>query len=67
MALASDGWWSRHPADHVAAARRWVRWRLLSDPHMTDAACDRFIASLDEDKRGDLVRRAVEGHSPAGF
>ena len=65
--LASDYWWREVPLATAKAARDWVRWRLLADPTQTDAAMDRFIASLDPPKREDLLRRAVNGIGPEGF
>lgn len=65
--LASDYWWREVPLAAAKAARDWVRWRLLADPTQTDAAMDRFIASLDPPKREDLLRRAVNGIGPEGF
>jgi hypothetical protein len=65
--LASDYWWKDVSFETAKKARDWVRWRLLADPTQSDAAMDRFIASLDPPKREDLIRRAVEGRSPLGF
>jgi len=65
--LASDYWWKDVSLETARKARDWVRWRLLADPTQSDAAMDRFIASLDPPKREDLIRRAVEGRSPLGF
>lgn len=65
--LVGDGWWSHETLATLRAARGWVRLVLLQRPRMTDAECDRFIASLDVPKREDLLRRAVEGRGPAGF
>jgi hypothetical protein len=64
--LASDGWWRSTSIATAKAARAWVKV-LLSDSQMTDAAIDRFIASLDPPKREDLLRRAAEHAGVAGF
>lgn len=65
--LQQDGWWHRVRPAERARARGWVRWTLLRDPHMTDAAADRFIASLSVAKREDLLRRAAAGAGAWGF
>jgi hypothetical protein len=65
--LASDYWWKDEPLTVRAAARRWVKWRLLILPLMSDAHADRFIASLSPGKRADLIKRAVDGTGPEGF
>jgi hypothetical protein len=64
--LASDGWWVGVGAGVAEAARGWVR-RLVNDPHMPASRCDVFIASLDPPKREELLRRAVDGVTAAGF
>jgi hypothetical protein len=65
--LPSYGWWKGVGLATANEARRWVRWRLLKLPAMTDAEADRFIASLDPPKREDLLRRAKDGKGVAGF
>lgn len=65
--LPSDGWTKHEPLALARKARQWVRWKLLHLPHMTDAECDRFIASLWPAKREELFRRAVDGQDATDF
>jgi hypothetical protein len=65
--LTSYGWWGNYRPEARASMRQWVRGVLLSRPGMTDAECDRFIASLGERKVDDLARRAFERRSATDF
>lgn len=65
--LEGYGWWERYQPAIRDAMRDWVREMLLKRPHMTNGACDRFIASLSDVKVDDLARRAYEGRDARDF
>lgn len=65
--LESYGWWADYRPAIRDQMRAWVREVLLARPHMTQAECDRFIASLGAQKVDDLGRRAYQGRGAGGF
>lgn len=65
--LVGYGWWEDYTAELRTAMRRWVQEVLLRDPHMTNLAADRLIASLSPSKIDDLARRAYLGLPATDF
>lgn len=56
MSLPNDGWWHREEIRTAAAVRRFVRWRLLVNPHAPDRDCDLLVAGMEPEQAERLIK-----------
>lgn len=67
MEWESEGFWHRLSQSELSAVRRWVRWRLVGDPRMSDVDVDRLLAHLPASVFEEVHRRALRWESPVGL